>query len=136
MVVTMTMVVVPVLVFVVSIGVAVTVTMIFPAPRTLTVMPPVRPVLVVRTGPICAGIGRLRVVSGNPTIVLAMGLPEAAYPDESGFRRGRRWGLITNRRRCYADIDGDLRPGWRRESCCNNSESHTLFEHAVLSLIT
>jgi hypothetical protein len=127
----MTMVVV-VMILVVSVGVAMTVIMIFPAPITFAVMPSMRSMLVVRASPICARIGRPLIVSRDPAIMLALWFPETAYPDQGRFRRRRRRGLITNGRRSYPNVDGDLRPGRRRESCCNNSENHTLFEHAAL----
>jgi hypothetical protein len=130
-------VIVVVMVLVMSVGVTMSmiVIMIFPAPIPFPVMPPVRSVLVVRAGPICAGIGGSLIMPRDPAIVLALRLPEAAYPDECGFGRRRRRSLITDGRRSYPDIDGDLRPGWRRESCCNNSESHTVFQHVALSLM-
>jgi hypothetical protein len=115
-----------------SIGVAVPmpVIMIFPGPGAFPIMPPAIFMHVMRTGPICAGVGRPRIVTGSPAIVLALGRPETTYPDQGRFRR--RWRhLDADGRRCYPYVDGDLRPGWRRESCCNNSESHTLFEHAA-----
>jgi hypothetical protein len=112
--------VVPLLVMSIGVTMPVTVIMVFPGPRAFTVMPSMRSVLVVRTGPICAGVGRLYIVTGNPAIVLTLRRPESAYPDERRFRRWRGC-LITNRRRCYPDINGNLRPCWRRESCCNNS---------------
>ena len=130
--------VVVVVILVVSIGVAMPmpVVMVFPAPGAFPIMPSASFMHVVRTGPICAGIGRPRIVTGDPAIVLALGRPETTYPDQGRFRR-RRWRrLDADGRRCYPDVDGDLRPGRRRESCCNNSESHTLFEHAALSLRT
>ena len=132
-----TMVVVPVLVLVMSVGVAMPmpVIMVFPAPGAFPIMPSASFMHVVRTGPICAGIGRPRIVTGDPAIVLALGRPETTYPDHGRFRW--RWRCLdADGRRCYPDVDGDLRPGRRRESCCNNSESHTLFEHAALSLRT
>ena len=135
MVVTMTMVIVPALVLVVSIGVAMamTVIMVFPAPGAFLIMPSASFMHVMRTGPICAGIGRPRIVTGDPAIVLALGRPETTYPDHGRFRWRRRR-LDADGRRCYPDVDGDLRPGRRRESCCNNSESHAVLEHTVPSL--
>jgi len=129
----MTVVAVPVLLLVMSIGVTMpmAVIMILSAPRAFTIVPATRSMLVMWTGPICAWIGRPYVVTGDPAIVLTLRRPETAYPDERRFWRWWRR-LITNRRRGYPDVDGDLRRGWRHESCCNNSKNHTLFEHAAL----
>ncbi len=77
-----TMVAVPVLVLVVSIGVAIPVIMVFPPPGAFPIVPSASLMHVVRTGPICAGIGRPRVVTGDPAIVLALGRPETTYPDQ------------------------------------------------------
>lgn len=119
-------------IFVMPIGVTtpMTVTMIFLAPGAFAIVPSMRAMLIMRTGPICAGIGRAHIVAGDPAIMLALRRPEATYPDERRFRRWWRH-LITNRWGCYPDVDGDLRQRWCRESCCNNSESHTLFEHGA-----
>jgi hypothetical protein len=125
--------VVAVLVMSVSVTVAMAVIMVFPAPGALPVVPPVGSMFVAGAGPICTGVGRPYVVTGDPAIVLALGRPETAHPDESRSRR--RWrGLDAYGRRRNSDIYGNLRPGGRCESCCENSESDTLFEHAALSL--
>jgi hypothetical protein len=127
--------VVTVLVMPVSVTVAMAVIMVFPAPGAFAIVPPARSVFVARAGPICTGVGRPYVVTGDPAIVLALGRPETAHPDES---RSRRWwrGLYAHGRRRDTDIDGNLRPGGRREGYCNYSESDTSFEHVALSLRT
>src|SRR6201987_734399 len=124
------LVLVPVLVLVVPVGVATPVIMVFPAPGALPIMPSASFMHVMRTGPICAGIGRPRIVASDPAIVLALGRPETTYPDQGRFWRRRR-GFDADGRRCNPNVDGDLRPCGRRESCCNSSENHALFEHAV-----
>jgi hypothetical protein len=81
--------VVAILVMSVSVTVAMAVIMVFPAPGAFAIVPPVGSMFVARAGPICAGVGRPYVVTGDPAIVLALGRPETAHPDESRSRR--RW---------------------------------------------
>ena len=67
-------------------------------PVAFVVAPALLIVVVVGMGPVSAGIGRVVVMSGNPTIVVSLRRPEAPHPDHpygGWWRRGRliryRW---------------------------------------------
>jgi hypothetical protein len=106
--------------------------MLRPAPIAFPVAPALRAVLIVRDDPACVCIRRLHVMTNDPAVVVPLGRPESGHPHKGGFRR-RRWRLDANRRRRYADIDGNLGPCWCQECCRKGPEGQTLFQHASLS---
>lgn len=119
-----------VIVFPVSMSVSVAVPM---SPVAFAIMPAARALFVMRGIPGGALVGWPHVVTGDPAIVISLWRPESRNPDKRGFRR--RWRhLNADRRRCNTNVDRDLRPGRRREHCCNKPETHILFQHISFPL--
>jgi hypothetical protein len=67
---------------------------IFMAPVPFIVFPPFPIVVVMWMGPGCTRVGGLLVASGDPTIVVTLGRPEASHPDHPNNGRWRRRRLI------------------------------------------
>jgi hypothetical protein len=111
--------------FPVSVPVGVAVAM---SPVAFAIMPAARALFVMRGIPGGALVGRPHVVTDDPAIVISLWRPKSRNPDKRGFRRGWRY-LNADRRRCNPNVDRDLRPGRRREHCCNKPETHILFQH-------
>jgi hypothetical protein len=114
---------------VMSIGVAVTVR--WPAPIAFSIAPALWAVFIVRDDPARFRIRRLPVVTSNPTVVVPLRHPESGHPHKGGFR-WRRGCLDANRRRCYADIDRDLRRCWCHKRRRKGTENQSLFKHICL----
>jgi hypothetical protein len=116
--------------FPVSVPVGVAVAM---SPVAFAIMPAARALLVIRGIPGGALVRRPHIVTADPAIVTPLWCPEACHPNKRGFRR--RWRhLNANRRRRNPNVDRDLRPGRRREHCCNKPETHILFQHIFPSV--
>jgi hypothetical protein len=100
-------------------------------PVALAIVPAARALFVMRTIPGGALVRRSHIVTGDPAIAIALWRPEACNPNKRGFRRRRRH-LDANRRRRNSDVHRYLRPGRRREHCCNKPETRILFQHIFL----
>ncbi len=81
---------------------------IFVIPVPLVVAPTFSIMVIVWMRPICAPVGWLFVASGNPTIVMSLRGPKAAYPDHPHGRRRWGWRFIRYRRRGNSDKHGNL----------------------------
>jgi hypothetical protein len=112
------------------VGVAVAMVM---SPVAFAIVPAARALFVMRGIPGGALVRWPHIVTGDPAIVILLWRPETCNPDKRGFRR--RWRhLNANRRRRNPNVDRDLRPGRRREHCCNKPETHILFQHIFPSV--
>jgi hypothetical protein len=94
--------VMPVVVMVVMV-----IAMVFAVPVAFMYLPALLVVVVVRTAPVCAGVGRLLPTAGDPDVAVATRPPIAINPGVAFFRHRRSY-LITDWRRWGADIDLDL----------------------------
>src|SRR6185437_11419361 len=118
-----------IVVLVMPIGMAVA--MLDPIAFVIALAVPVMDVL--RSSPVCTGIRRMLVVTGNPVIAWARRRPEASNPQH--LRRGwRERHLHADRRRCDSDNDRDLRPSRRSQSYSNRSQNYAT--HHDISLRT
>jgi hypothetical protein len=81
---------------------------IFAIPVALVVAPTFSIMVIVWMRPICAPVGWLFVASGNPTIVMSLRSPKAAYPDHPHGRRRWGWRFKRYRRGGDSDIHGNL----------------------------
>jgi hypothetical protein len=70
--------------------VVIAVIVIFMAPVPFVVFPPFPIVVVMWMRPGCTRVGGPLVASGDPTIVVTLGCPEASHPDHPDDGRWRR----------------------------------------------
>jgi hypothetical protein len=101
-----------VVIFIVSIGVAfaaaVVTAVVFAVPVALVKLPALGMPFVLRVNPVGARIGRMIIVPSDPAVMVSLGSPKAANPNDVGC--GRRWGrgFEADRRRGCSDVDRDL----------------------------
>jgi hypothetical protein len=82
--------------------------MLFMAPVTFIVSPPLAIVVVMWMRPGCARVGWLLVAPGHPTIMVALRYPEAANPSHPNGWGWRRRSFIRYRWRRNPDINRNL----------------------------